>query len=140
MNAKRPRHPHSSPRRTAAGFSLIEVIVALTVFAIGVLGLAVMIPFGSNRVRQAGTQTRASTLASQRAEVLLTTPYADGSLTAGTHTDTANPLLGGYYVRWTVTDNTPITSCKSISIEVSRLSTFTVDQSVLTVIKPAAAG
>lgn len=135
----RIRSPHAG-RSSAAGFSLIEAMIALVVFAIGVMSLAVMVPFGSSRIGWAGRQTHASTLASERAEALLITPFGDASLTAGVHTDTTNPIDRYYYVRWTVTDNTPITSCKRVYVEVSRSSTFTTDQAALYIVVPSSGG
>ena len=133
---RRPR----SPRRGTAGFSLIEAMIALVVFAIGVLSLAVMVPVGSTRIGRAGRQTHGSTLASERAEALLITPFGDASLTAGVHTDTANPIDGYYYSRWTVTDDTPITNCKRVYIEISRSSTFTSDQAAVYIVVPKSGG
>jgi prepilin-type N-terminal cleavage/methylation domain-containing protein len=128
------------PRAADGGFSLIEVIIALAVFAIGVLGLAVMVPMGSNRIGLAGRQTHASTLASEHAEALLITPYGDTDLTAGIHTDTGNPIDRYYYVRWTVTDNTPATNCKRVYIEVAHMSTFVNDEAAVTIVVPKSGG
>ena len=128
------------PRPGEGGFSLIEVVIALAVFAIGVLGLAVMVPMGSNRIGLAGRQTHASTLASEHAEALLITPYGDTDLTAGIHTDTSNPVDHYYYVRWTVTDDTPATNCKRVVIEVARTSTFAKDDAAVTIVVPKSGG
>ena len=132
--------PHRLPRGARAGFSLIEVLIAMIVFAIGVLGLALLIPAGSNRIGRAGRQTNASTLAAERAEALLTTPYGDNALTAGVHTDTSNPVDQSYYVEWTVTDDQPIASCKRVVILVSRSAGFTTTEATVTVVIPRSNG
>ena len=123
-----------------AGFSLIEVLIAFVVFAIGVLSLAVVIPLGSNRIGRAGRQTQASTLAAQRAEQLLITPYGDSDLLAGSHTDSNNPVNRYYYVRWTVTDNQPDSLCKRVLVQVSRNSATATPEASLTIVCPQAGG
>jgi prepilin-type N-terminal cleavage/methylation domain-containing protein len=109
-----------SPVRTPAsdaGFTLAEVLVALIVFAIGVLSLAALMPLGTNRVSRAGSQTNASSAAAAAAERLLQTPYLDSSITAGNHTDDGNnPYPPNIWVEWNVEDDQPITDCKRITI------------------------
>ena len=134
-NIRARRHP--SP---IAGFSLIEVMIAMVIFAIGVLSLGVCVPAATKRIGKAGNQTHASTLAAQRAETLLMTPYSDGALTAGTHADAKNPVDGYYYVQWTVTDDQPINACKRIVVNVSRWSTTNPIEAAVTVVCPQSGG
>ena len=126
--------------RSNAGFSLVEVLIALIVFAIGVLGLALVIPTGTNRVGKAGQQTRASQIAAMRAEQLLTTPYSDSDLDAGTHTDSSNPIDGYYYVEWSVTDDQPITACKRITVTVRRVSITSPIEAQVVIVAPQSGG
>jgi type IV pilus modification protein PilV len=131
------------PRRRAnrsAGFSLIEVLMALIVFAIGVLGLAMVIPAGTNRVGKAGQQTRASQLAAMRAEQLLTTPYDDSDLDAGDHNDASNPLESRYYVQWTVETDQPITACKRVTVKVRRNSITQPIEAQVVIVVPQSGG
>lgn len=139
---KTPRKNALRRARSRAGFSLVEVLIALFVFAIGVLGLAMVIPAGTNRVGKAGQQTRASQLAAMRAEQLLTTPYDDSDLDAGTHTDSANPHDGRYYLQWNVTENSPITACKKVVVTVKRNNTNTLTplEAQVTVVVPRSGG
>lgn len=126
--------------RSEHGFTLIEVMVALVIFATGMLALALCIPMATKRVMKAGTQTRASSIASEVAEELLTVPYGDGDLTAGTHDDPANPHEGQYYVRWIVVDNAPATNCKRITVQVSRQSVTKPAEARLVIVTAQAGG
>jgi prepilin-type N-terminal cleavage/methylation domain-containing protein len=122
------------------GFTLIEVMVALVIFATGMLALALCIPMATKRVMKAGTQTRASSIASEVAEELLTVPYGDGDLTAGTHDDPANPHDGVYYVRWIVVDNAPAANCKRITVQVSRQSVTKPAEAKLVIVTAQSGG
>lgn len=112
--------PRASRRPAAAGFTLIELTVAMVVFAVGALALAALIPLGSNRQGQGGQFTRASSLAARACETLLTTPYDDPDLDPGAHDDPANPYLGRYHVHWSVEADQPIAACKRITVTVTR--------------------
>lgn len=140
-NHRSLRHRIASHRiGGASGFSLIEVMIALIVFSIGVLGLAALIPLGTSRIGKAGNQTRASALAAQRSEDLLTTPYGDGDLTDGTHTDAGNPFSGRYYVKWVVEDDQPIVSTKRVTVSVSKNSVNGPVEATIVIVCPASGG
>ena len=111
---------HEPSRLPKTGFTLIEVMVAMAIFAIGAMSLLACVPLASKRVMKAGAQTRASSIAAQAAEELLGVPYAHSSLTPGTHNDPANPRDGLYYTRWVVESNQPYASCKRITVTVAR--------------------
>lgn len=120
---------HSAEHSTVAGvertrgFTLVEVLVAILVFAVGVLVLAGTLPRGMHRVSDSSEFTHASILASETAERLLATPYDDSDLDAGAHVDAANPHDGNYHVRWTVEDSQPMIHCKRVTIHVYRPDT-----------------
>lgn len=132
--------PRRGRIRGKAGFTLIEVLVALVVFAIGILSLGITIPMATKRINSAGTQTRASALATERAETLLITPYDHGDLTQGTHTDPNNPVEGSYYVKWVVTDDQPIAACKRIVVSVSRWGVNRKPEAAVTIVTPQSGG
>ena len=135
-------HPRPGLRRRPrlAGFSLIEVLIAMVVFAIGVLSLGICIPLGTHKIDSAGNQTHAAELAAQRAEALLITPYGDNDLTAGVHTDANNPIDGQYYVDWTVTDDTPVTACKRVVVQVARGGVNGTPDAQVTIVTPKSGG
>jgi prepilin-type N-terminal cleavage/methylation domain-containing protein len=128
------------PARPQCGFTLIEIMFAMVVFAIGVMGLMACVPMASNRVMKSGAQTRASSLAAEKAEELLTVPYGNASLTAGTHNDPANPQPGNYYTRWVVENDKPLASCKRISITVARGTVSNFPLVRLVIVTPQSGG
>jgi len=129
-----------APRRPQDGFTLIEVMFAIVIFGIGVMALMACVPMATKRVMSAGAQTRASSIASEAAEGLLTVPYGHSSLTAGAHNDPANPHDGLYYTRWVVEDNAPLTSCKRITVTVARGAATNVPVVRLVVVTPQSGG
>lgn len=108
------------PRSAESGFTLIETMIAGLIFTIGALALAFVIPMGVNRITDAGQQTGASELATERSEFLQELPQSDTLMTAGNFTDPANPYPGQLYVTWTIEDGQPISGCKRISVFVRR--------------------
>ena len=127
------RNPSRRFRHNQAGFTIIEVFIALAVFSVGVLTLAVIIPSGAKKSDKSGQQSRASEFAAARAEWLLDAPYTDDDLSDGSHTDPANPYLGQYYVEWIVELDKPIANCKRITIKIHQpsLTSPTVAQVVI---------
>ena len=72
----------------ALGFSLIEVLFALTFLAIGIMAVAAMIPAGTRGITQSRVLTSGLMAAQVKLEDLKGTPYA--VLTAGTFSDTTS--------------------------------------------------
>jgi type IV pilus assembly protein PilV len=133
--------PHASHGEShVAGFTLIEVMVALVIFATGMLALALCAPMATKRIMKAGSQTRSSSIASEAAEELLTVPYGDATLTAGTHDDAANPHNSIYYVRWVVEDNQPIANCKRVTVKVARGSASATPEVQIVIVTPQSGG
>jgi prepilin-type N-terminal cleavage/methylation domain-containing protein len=95
------------------GFTLIEVMVAVAVLAIGLLAVAGMqvVAIQSNTGNR--DVTEASTLALDKLEFLKLLPLDDDRLDAGEHADPANPIGGKYTITWNVTDNE---DTKSVSV------------------------
>jgi prepilin-type N-terminal cleavage/methylation domain-containing protein len=137
----RRKAPRTRVRRTAAraaGFSLVEILIALAVFMVGALSLSVVMPMATRRIVKAASQTRASELSANCAEQILVTPWDDTDLTAGSHNDPANPRDGVYYVSWAVLDSVPVPNCKQITVNVSRNSVSAAVLAQVTVVVPRA--
>jgi Tfp pilus assembly protein PilV len=105
-------------RHAERGITLVEVLVALLLFAVGTLALASLIPTGTKSVSSSGEHTRASELAAWKIEQLLDTPYNHPDLDAGVHNDVGNPFPGSYHVSWNVELNQPFTACKRLTVTV----------------------
>lgn len=98
--------------RSGEGFSLIEVMVAITFLAIGLLAVAQMVPVGVAGVIQARVRTNATQSAQQKLEELKAADYQDAILTAGAYTETA----GDYDLAWTITNNQPVPGSKRVDL------------------------
>jgi len=104
------RHATQANRKSEGGFSLIEVVFALTFLAVGILAVAAMIPAGTRGVTQSRVLTSGLMAAQIKLEDLKGLPFA--ALTAGTFSDTTSVFTR----TWTVTDNVPMTGCKKIDV------------------------
>lgn len=99
---------------------MVEVLIAIMVFAVGVLGIAIAFPRGMDKVTDSAGDTRASELASERCELILGMPYDSGDLDSGAHSDPDNPRDGRYNVSWNVETNQPLDNCKRVTVSVTR--------------------
>lgn len=105
------------------GFSLLEVLVALIILAVGLLGLAAL---QITAIRfNAGSRelTYATFLLQKKIEELKALPFDDSNLTES-HTQVfINEEEGGYrmpyLVTWNVTENAPDEGFKKVLVQVS---------------------
>lgn len=95
-----------------AGFTLLEVIIAISILTFGLLAVASMQASSIRGNALAGGVTEASTWGGDRLEKLVTLPYTHASLASGTRSDPSPPA--GFTVTWTVTDNSPFTDVKTL--------------------------
>lgn len=99
-----------------AGFTLIEVLIAMVIFAVGILGVGKMVLVSINGNQIAGKYTEGSSLATSQVENIIATAYDGATLANGT---TGTVTQGIYTVNWTITDSVPIPNVKNISMTVT---------------------
>ena len=98
------------PRRQDGGFSLVEVLFALTFLAVGILAVASMIPAGTQGVTKSRVITSGLMAAQIKMEQLRGTAYT--ALAPGTFSDTTSVFTR----TWVVTDSIPMAGCKRIQV------------------------
>ena len=110
-----------------AGFTIIEVMIAISILAVGLLGVAAMQTSAIQVNSAAGQMTTRMNWAQDKMEELKALAFSDPWLeTAGnppgvdsagnTHEQTTSD---GYTVRWDVADNTPASNTKRIVVTVT---------------------
>ena len=108
---------------TDRGFTLIEVLVAIAIFAVGILAVAKMQYWTVRNNTTGNITTQATMLARQQIEALKSQDIED--LTIGTHTDPNNPIdedgnSGGIYTRqWQVTNPLGGGTSRQVQVTVS---------------------
>lgn len=120
--------PETEPgRRAARGFTVVEVLAAMTVFGIVAAGMAA----NSVAVMRANRHSRdfsaAGALAQDKMEQLRALDVASNppDFTAGAHTDAANPITahgqaGGMFTRqWAVTRDAPAPGVATVVVAVT---------------------
>ncbi len=100
------------------GFSLIEILIALSILTIGLLAVAKMQGTALSGDSYASAVTESSTLAQDRLETLFSLPYNDPDLESGDHEEATPPAR--HTITWTVTDNNPVFNSKLIEVTVTR--------------------
>lgn len=109
------------PKTNSAGFSLVEVIVALFLMGLGVLAAAPMFMYAMQQNASGGDIGSAGAIAVDRLEQIRARDYdtltAGGSLAVNAtgYSDVTDP---DFTVRWIVVDDIPIANTKSISVRV----------------------
>ena len=116
MSARIRTRKTRRPSGNRAGFTLVELLVALMVFAVGMLGLAATAGSVTRMMGGAKRQTIAATVAQSRLEKLRSSPCA--SITSGSET------VRGVTNTWTVTAvSRGVTIKDSVSFPSSRGTT-----------------
>lgn len=105
-------------KRSEKGFSLVEVLVALSIFIIGLLAVAKVLDTSIQYTSSARLLTEATEIAQYQMEELMSAPYNDLDLD-----ESLSPYgpdsIGHYRVSWTVQDNVPLSAMKTIQLTVA---------------------
>lgn len=101
---------------TEKGFTMIEVIIAISVLTIGILAVSSMQVSAIRGNSFAGRQSEGTTIALDRLEKLMSLSYGDADLAAGSHT--APSPSSRYTVAWNVSDDSPMDNAKRVIVTV----------------------
>ena len=111
MNSNRFRLQRKLTR--CEGFSIIECLIALSIFTIGILAVAALVLSSIGENASARRITEATALAEDRLEILTAMSY-DAVATP------PDPVTqGAYTINWVVTEGDIVPQTKTISVEVS---------------------
>lgn len=106
---------HYMREKAEQGFTLVEVLIVIVVFSIGLLALSAMQFSATKGNASAYKLTEATNVASSQLEAILSAAYSDPILSVGTHTMTTN----GYSIAYTV-DELEANKIKKISLTITR--------------------
>ncbi len=99
------------------GFTLIEVLIAMAIFAIGILAIAGLQIRSINLNSSARMQSEATIVAVDVMERLASLPYDHPDLDESSGTQ--QNQVGAYTVFWQIDNDSPISWCKTIAVWVT---------------------
>lgn len=105
---------HQPKPRSDAGFSLIELMIAITVLGVGILSLAGLYPLATSKVSRGDLESRATFLGQAKVEELKRIPWDELVTTADR--DTVETV----FVRdWDVEEDQPVVGMKRVNVTVA---------------------
>jgi Tfp pilus assembly protein PilV len=93
-------------------------MIAMAIFTIGILAIAGLQIRAINLNSSSRMQSEATTIAVDAMERLMSLPYEHPELDENNNPQ-HNEVVGAYTVFWQITDDTPISQCKSIAVRVT---------------------
>ena len=116
------RDPRPSVPRSDRGATLIELMIALVMLAIGILAVGQLFPAGSRGQLQARMTTSANYYGQEKLEQLASLAWTDAALTPGRHPSSGTETLGdsGQWHRFyeVSTMASPIDNLKKVTVTV----------------------
>jgi prepilin-type N-terminal cleavage/methylation domain-containing protein len=91
---------HPSPQR--AGFTLVEIMIAMVILVIGILAVAGMMASSVQQTRRADNLSNSAMAALEKLDGFANMPFDE--VTLGTHSDTVSFGPSNWVVEWTVED------------------------------------
>lgn len=98
------------------GFTLVELMVAVTLTAGAVLAISAMSLTAYHRVNRSGQTTSALGVAEQRTEWLRNQPYDSAALAPGTQTEPLSGFYAGYTLTTRIESDTPVAGIKQVTV------------------------
>jgi prepilin-type N-terminal cleavage/methylation domain-containing protein len=105
--------------RSEKGLGLVEIIIAMLIFGIGITAALRAIPTSNAAASRSRNLTVCTNLAEEKLEQLMGAPYTNADLAAGTHVDPDNPLQIHYNRQWVVIDDSPMEDMKTVTVTVT---------------------
>jgi type IV pilus modification protein PilV len=99
------------------GYTLIEVLIAMAIFALGFLSLATIQIKSIKQNASAKMYTDATTMAVESLERLISLPYDHSDLDQNNNPHSTK--IGTYTIEWNVQDDFPVTATKTIVVNVN---------------------
>jgi prepilin-type N-terminal cleavage/methylation domain-containing protein len=115
--------------KSQSGIGLIEILIAMVLFGIGLSFAMRTLPESNTIMTRGRNITKATNLAQEKIEELMSAPFSGADLTAGTHNDPENPIERHFTRTWTVTDDMPLKDMKTVNVTVD-FQTASKDSSV----------
>ena len=101
------------------GFTLIELVFALTILGVLLAGIIGLISAGLGRMAYAHRRDEATASLSQEVDRLASLPFSHTDMSLGTHQKVVND---GDSLSWVLTNNVPVTGARRLTVTVSWLN------------------
>ena len=110
------------PMKKTPGYTLIEVLIAMAIFALGFLALATLQIKSISQNASSRMRSDATTLAVESVERLISLPHNHIDLDQGNNPHRIQRR--GFTIEWNVKDDMPVTAAKTIIISVTGLNPY----------------